>query len=480
MSPPGLREVRPHRRRARPAPGGTTVKQWGGVPRSLLGVLERPVADGLFALLLFGCVVAAGWLIARHDRYWDWTDAGANSLGPESVAIVRRLEAPLRATVFADAEDPRGKVIGRLLERYRRELPGFSLRFVDPQRFPEQARDARVAAAGQVMLDYRGRRETLERISERDLSAAIARLSAARAPWIAVLEGHGERHIEGTAPADLGRLGEELKQRGFSINGLDLMNAPDIPANTDLLIVSRPEIALFPGEAARLAAYLERGGNLLWLVDPGPLNGLEVLADALGIGVLPGIVVDARAAQFQSETAAMAVIAEFPKEPPWAGLKAPALLPGAVAFEDRSGPDWTLEGTLMSGPDSWNETGRIEGKVFRDEVVGERAGPLPVVLALSRPLGEEGRTQRVLVAGDGDFLSNAQLGAFGNRELALAMVRWASAELGLFALPADPAAPVGLALEPGRRLLLGLGALLVLPAFFIVCGFTVRWLRARG
>ena len=456
------------------------MKRFGQVLRSLLGAVHRPLADGLFAVLLFGCVVAAGWLIARHDRYWDWTDAGANTLGPESIAIVRRLEAPLRATVFTDAADPGGRAIGRLLERYRREIPGFSPRFVDPQRFPEQARDARVAAAGQVMLEYRGHRETLERISERELSAAIARLSAARAPWIAVLEGHGERHIEGSAPADLGRFGEELKQRGFSIRGLDLMNAPDVPANTDLLIVSRPEIALFPGEAARLAAYLERGGNLLWLLDPGPLNGLEVLADTLGIGVLPGTLVDARAAQFQSETAAMAVIAEYPKEAPWAGLKAPALLPGALAFEDRAGPDWTLVGTLASSPDSWNETGRIEGKVFRDEVVGERAGPLPVILALSRPLREAGRTQRVLVAGDGDFLSNAQLGAFGNRELALALIRWASADLGLFALPPDPAEPAGLALEPGRRLLLGLGALVVLPGFFIVCGFTVRWLRGRG
>lgn len=452
----------------------------GRTVRAILGALAWPAVDGVFVVLLFGCVVAGGWLIARHDRYWDWTRAGANSLRAESVAILRSLEAPLRATVFSAADSPQGKAIERLLARYRREPPGLSVRFVDPQRFPEQARAARVSVAGQVMLEYRGRRETLEQIGERTLSAAIARLASPRVPWVAVLEGHGERRIDGTAPADLGRFGAELKERGFLVRSLDLTNAPEVPANTDLLVVTTPMIALFPGEAAGLAAYLERGGNLLWLIDPGPLNGLEVFLDALGIEPLPGTVVDSRAAQFESETAAMAVITAFPQDSPGAGLKAPALLPGAVAFADRVGPDWTLEGRLTTGPLSWNETGRIAGNVSRDEVVGEQAGPLPVVLALTRPLGGPGRVQRVLVAGDGDFLSNAQIGAFGNRELALALVRWVSAEGGLYALPPLPSAPAGLVLDPGRRLLLGLGALLILPGFFVVCGFTVRWLRARG
>ncbi|WP_295452984.1 GldG family protein [uncultured Thiodictyon sp.] len=442
--------------------------------------IERPLVDTLFTLLLLACVIAAGWLIARNGHYWDWTGEGANSLSPESAAILKRLDSPLRATVFINPRDPLGKTIERLLARYRRAAPDLKVRFVDPQRFPEQARDAKVSRAGQIMLEYRGRRETLNEVGERALTAAIARLNTTRAPWVAVLEGHGERRINGDGPRDLGRFGQELKDRGFLLRNLDLTSVADVPTNTQLALITNPEIALFPKEADRLAQYLDRGGNLVWLLDPGPMNGLETLTDLLGIGLLPGVVVDPKAAEFESNTAAMAVIADYPDDPLGAGLKAAALLPGAVAFQTRTAPGWTLTGFLSTGAGSWNETGRIEGNIDRDEVVGEQAGPLPVVLALTRPVGTEGQVQRVLIVGDGDFVSNAQINAYGNRALGLKLLRWVSGEESLFALPPNPGPAAGLVLNRTRRLLLGLGSLILLPGLFLMAGLTMRWTRARG
>jgi hypothetical protein len=442
--------------------------------------VERPLADGLFAVLLFAAAIGAGWLAARHDGYWDWTRSRANTLTPETLAILERVEAPVRATVFIDPEDPLGKSIDRLLARYRQALPKLELRFVDPQLFPEQARGAHVSLAGQILLEYRGRRETLSEIGERGVSGAIARLTATRAPWVAAVEGHGERRIDGGSPTDLGRFGRELKERGFLVRSLDLATVKDIPVNTHLLLISTPAIPLFPGEAERLREYVDQGGNLLWLVDPGPQNGLEALAEQLGIAMLPGTVVDAKSSEFQSDTPAVAVISDYPDSPLSEGLKNPALLPGAVAFDTKVAPGWTLAGFLSTGPKSWNETGRIQGTIGLDEVVGEQPGPLPVVLALTRPVGDEGRVQRMLVVGDGDFLSNANLGAYGNRALGLKLLRWLSGEDGLLPLPPLPQAAEALELGNSRRLLLGAGALGLLPALILVGGLAMRWIRSRG
>jgi len=450
------------------------------VPQELVRTLNRPLADALFALLLLGTVIAAGWLAARNDHYWDWTAERSNSLAPESLEILKRVEAPLRATIFIDPQDPLLKTIERLLARYGQVLPDLDVQVVDPQLFPERARNAKVSISGQVLLEYRGRRETLGEIGERAISAAIARLTSTRAPWVAVLEGHGERRIDGESPTDLGRLGKELKERGFLLRPLDLAKVPDLPVNTHLAVISTPQIPLFPGEAERIADYLDRGGNLLWLLDPGPLNGLEVLADLLGIGLLPGTVVDAGAAAFGLDSPAVAVISEYPDDALAEGLREPALLPGAQAFETRVAPGWTLASYLTSGKDSWNETGRIQGEIYRDEIVGEQAGPLPVVLALTRPLDDGGRVQRVLVVGDGDFLSNAQIGTQGNNALGIKLLRWLSGEDGLLALPPVPDPAEGLELTSHRRWLLGLCSLALLPALFLSVGLLVRWVRSRG
>lgn len=445
-----------------------------------LGRLARPLTDVLFLILLLAILIAAGWLAARHDRYWDWTTTGDNSLTPETLAILERLDGPLHATVFADAGSPLGKGIERLLARYRQAAPELVIELVDPQQVPERTRDAGVTLIGQILLDYRGRRETLDEVSERAISAAIARLAQRRAPWVAVVEGHGERAIQGESGADLGRLGAELAERGFLARPLDLSRIETVPLDTRILVLSMPRIPLFPGVAERLLEALERGVNLLWLLDPGDLQGLEPLVEHLGLRMLPGTVVDADAAALGVATPAVAVIASYPAHPLSAGLEIPALLPGSRAFETELAPGWMLDTYLTSGERSWNETGRLDGIIERDEVVGERAGPLPVILALTRPIPREGREQRVLVVGDGDFMSNAQLGAYGNRVLALALLGWLSEPGELTALPPDPAQPSALVLDERERLWIGLGSLVLLPGLFLLIGLGVRWWRWRG
>ncbi|MBV5309421.1 GldG family protein [Chromatium okenii] len=446
--------------------------------------LERPLADAIFVTLLLATVICAGWLAARHDRAWDWTQTASNSLTHESLAIIKRLDAPLRITVFAAADNPLGLRIKRFLARYQRALPTLEINYVDPQRFPEQARDAEVSLIGQLLLEYRGRRETLSDISERAISAAISRLTETRTPWVAVIEGHGERAINSNTPIDLGRFGRELKAQGYLARSLDLTRLKTIPDNTRLVILSTPQISFFPNEVESLTRYLDRGGNLLWLLDPGTLNGLEPLLAQLGLTVLPGVVVDAAAASVGADNPAAAVITDYPNDALGSDLTAPAVLPGCIGFEPTVAPGWTLSSYLATSKQSWNEIGKISNRVDRDELIGEMPGPIPVVLALTRTLPNDGsaaaeREQRVLIVGDGDFLSNAFLSRNGNRALGLRLLRWLSREDALLELPPIPPAAVPLTLNDLQRTLIGLGALVGVPGLFFGMGLIVRWRRGR-
>jgi ABC-type uncharacterized transport system involved in gliding motility auxiliary subunit len=443
-------------------------------------LFERRLVDGLFYVLLAVAVVLAGWLGARHDLYWDWTQTGRNSPSEETVTVLARLSAPLRITVFAERSQPIGQEIAKLLALYRRAKSDLEVAYVDPQRFPEQAREADVSLVGQILLEYRGRRETLDVPSEEALTAAIARIGREERPWIAVLEGHGERSIEGGAAPDLGRFAEILRGRGYRLEPLDLATIATVPENIRLLLLSAPSIALFPGEEQAIIDYLKRGGNLLLLADPGESEGLRPIMDYLGIQELPGLMVDANVAELKIEDPTVAMVADYPDHPVTHGLSQHSLFPGSVAFAAWAAEGWTLATPLQTRKNSWNETGPILGDVIREQGLGELPGPLPLALAMTRPAPQRPGEQRVLVLGDGDFLSNAYLGIAGNRALALRAVQWLTAPEGTALVPTRTFPDRDLTLTATRSLVIGGGALVALPVLFLLAGLIIRWRRRRG
>lgn len=456
--------------------------------------MQRVAADTLFALLLLCIVLLAGWLIGRHDHYFDWSSSGRNSLSAESTAVLDGLEAPLHIVVYAAPEHRVARAVEQLLSRYRKPGIDLSVDYVDPQRFPERARDANVDLIGQLVLEYQGRRETLYSLSESALTNAIARLTTPSSPWLAVLEGHGERAIRGAAGADIGRFAQLLHQRGFRLQPLDLARVPAVPDNTDLLLLSMPSIDLFPGEAQALVRYVEAGGNLLWLMDPAGsgdnLLGLKPLADLLSVSTLPGQLVDAAAAEQGLDTPTFAIVDDWPKHPLGQGLERPAIFPGSLAFEVRPPPGWLLETTLTTGKLSWNETGPVRDEVSRDEGAGELSGPLPVALVLTRPrpgidaavqtTTDPSEQQRVIIVGDGDFLSNAHLADGVNQALALRLARWLSGQQALVAVPQPVSDSDALVLAPVRGWAIVGGGLIGLPALLAAFGIAIRWQRGRA
>ncbi len=448
--------------------------------RQRLARTERRGADLVFALLLVACVLLSGWLIARHDHYWDWTGAGRNSLSAESAGVLAGLGEGLRITVYAPHEHAIARAVDQLLMRYRQLRPDIHVEYVDPGLFPERARDADVRLLGQIALDYHGRHEALGVLSETRLTNAIARLSLEHRPWIAVLEGHGERQIAGAAGPDIGRFAQQLVQRGFRLQPLDLASHATIPDNTDLLLVTTPAIALFPGEVETLKAFVEAGGNLLWLMDPGEPLGLGPLAQLLGIEPLPGQLVDADGSRIQLESPTVALVAHWPAHPLFEGLDQPALFPGSLAFSNRAAADWLLDAELTTGSLSWNETGAIRGRISREERAGERPGPLSLAMLLVRPApGDDRREQRVIVVGDGDFLSNAHVDNGANQALGLRMVQWLAGRENLVRIAPRPSDTDALALTPWRGWAIAGGAVLGLPALLLLTGVLVRARRGR-
>ncbi len=428
----------------------------------------------LFYLLLAAAVGLAGWLGDRHGGAWDWSDAARNSLTPPSTALLQRLDAPLEMISFTPPDPALRRPITEILERYHRARPDLiRIRFVDPARQPALTRELGIRLAGELRLEYRGRGENLRTLDEENISNAIQRLLLQGENWIVAITGHGERRLDGNANHDLGEFGAELKRKGYQVQGLNLAETPDIPANTGLLVIAGPQSEYLPGEAALIQGYLERGGNLLWLLDPGPLHGLEPVARQLGLALLPGTVVDAEAGALGLDDPTVAVVSRYPDHPAVRHFDRLGLFPESAALRVEPPKGWQAAPLLQTQARSWNETGPIRGQIRRDPAAGEEAGPLTLGVAMSR--GD----QRVLLLGDGDFLSNAFLGNAGNLDLGLALVRWLSHDDALIQIPARTAPDQNLELSRSAGLAIGLGFLILLPLALLLTGVLVWWRRQR-
>ena len=405
----------------------------------------------------------------------DLSKYGVNYPAPATAALLQNLDQPVSITAFLPDHPVPRRQIGDLVERLGRTGAKIDLSFVDPAREPGRTRAAGVRKAGSLQISYAGRSERVEYADEAHFAEALLRLSRQGAPWIVTLTGHGERQFSGAAPSDLGRFGALIEQRGYRLLALSLTDTPQLPENAALVVLAAPTTDLTAAELDALDAWLEAGGNLLWLTEDARPHRLSA---QLGLAPLPGIVVDAMAANLGYETPAVAVSARHPSHPVTAGLDAPVVVPQARGWLIQPRDDWRSDTLLRSSPQSWNETGALSGRIKRDTEHDERAGPIALAVALSRtsPKGP----QRIAVIGDADLLSDAFLGQHANRDFGTALIHWLTAESKLVGVPPDrtPDGRLGWS-APTAAALMAI-QVIGLPLLLVLFGLRIRHVRRKS
>jgi ABC-type uncharacterized transport system involved in gliding motility auxiliary subunit len=442
--------------------------------------------NALHALLLVAIALALGFLSTRYGFVHDVSRAQRLSLGTESVRLLESLDSPVSVISYARPQGELRRTIRDFIARYQRIKPDLGLEFVDPDADPDAMREAGVQIDGELELRYQGRSERLKVLGEAELSSALLRLSRAHERLVAFLEGEGERNPAGIANADLGQFGEALIQRGVRSLNLALALNATVPDNVDLLVIASPRVALPEAAARELVDYVERGGHLLWLLEPGEDNGLDALAEALSLRVLPGTIVDGAGQAMGIEDPSFVAVNRYATHAALDGFDLATLFPKPAALAQIAPPRWDFQSLLKSSAQSWNETGHIPqageaaGNVRYDGANGELAGPLDFGFALTRLSPRPGAgEQRVVVIGDGDFLSNSFLGNGGNRELGTRLFDWLLVDDALITIPERSAEDRSIALGESTLAVLSFGFLIGLPLLLIGTGLVIWRLRRR-
>lgn len=443
---------------------------------------SRRLLDLLLILALLAVLGMLGWLSLRYDRALDLSALQRNSASPETRALLQQLDRPLH--VVAWLGDPALEAaVARSLERYRRVRPElFRIEFANPDLEPERARAEGVRRAGVLILHYGDRSTRLTTLDEAHMANALQRLLRQGEDWAVMLGGHGEPTPDDSGPQGISAWQKALEDSGIRLRQIGLARMADLPANARMLVLFGPERDLLPGEVTLIEQWLRQGGNLLWLQDPGPLHGLEPLTRTLPVRLPPGTVVDASTQVHQLigiDNPLVIPAMDRADHPVTRPLQGPVLLPLARAVQpaEDARTDWSATVLLRSLPRSWVEQGPLDGAVGFDLDQGDLLGPVPLAVALERRIGD--KTQRVAIIGDSQFPRNAWIGRGDNRELALALANWLSADDRLIGLQPRPAPDSRLALSRAQAIAIAIGFLFVLPGLLLAIGAILLWRRRR-
>ena len=440
--------------------------------------------NALLIVLLMGIVGVLAWLSTRYDYQSDWTASGRHTLSAASIALLNQTKGPVTVSAFVRAVDGNRKSIAEMIARYQRHKADIQLMFVDPTTAPNQVRDEGVSADGELVLRYAGRKEIIRDISEQSITNALQRLLRSGERWIVFLEGHGERNPQGRANHDLGDWVRQIEAKGFKAQTLNLATHGQIPDNTTTLVIAGPQLDLLPGEVTLIQRYLAQGGGLLWLSDPGSLHGLTPIARLVGVEFLPGVIVDPSVQVYSINNPAFALAADYGNHAITRGFNVITLFPIASGLKITAPEGWQSQPFIITGERSWAETGPLAGEIRYTENE-DIAGPLTLGASISRDVlngtGRDDKThiqQRVVVLGDGDFLSNAYLGNGGNLNLGMNIMNWLSRDETLIAIPVKTAPDLNLTLSPVASGIIAVTFLFGIPTLLAGSGLLI-WARRR-
>ncbi len=444
-------------------------------------------------------IILSGIQSYRYNFVFDWTYNKKNSLSPATIAMLKTIKTPVTINSYT-ANNSIKSQIQQLIKPYQYNNSQIQLSFIDPAQQPEAVRQLGIQVDGELVIRVAERTEHLTEINEEKISNTLVKLSRQSLKTVYFISGHGERSFIRKANFDLSSLSDILIRQGFTIKQGNVLDLSKLVRSNDIVVLAGPTSRFFEGEVAVLIELLDQGINFLWLVDPpawdythDDLYGLEVLAEYFGIEFSDGIVVDPQTQSLKLERPDFAIISDYISQHPISSrIKQTTLFPQASAIDPLAeNNDYKFEAFLLSSEQSWLETGVIKGTVRYDQD-RDIAGPLILAATLQRNVERETSTsgefdddddslyqQRVVVVGDGDFISNRYLANGGNMALGVNIFNWLSEDEQLISIAPRFYPDQLIELSQTQLVILGLGFFIAFPILFLLTGLFIIYKRKR-
>lgn len=429
----------------------------------------------------------------RYTGYWDVTAAQVNTIHPNTQQIMKELgNEPLEVTLYTNLlgggamqgfPEKRNDYLSDVWDPYIRFKPDIRFNYVyyydydssidagsyrrmfpgkNTKQMAEQMADGydtklSLFETPQAMhkkidllpenyrlvmqLKYKGQTTFLRTFDdnifwplEMQVAPALKRLLQAKMPKLLFVTGDLERSIYKRGEREY-RLHSIAKDFRFSLINLGFdadtisLATDNIPPDITALVLADPKTDLSAAAMDKIKQYIDHGGNMLILGEPGKQDKLNPLLQQLGVQLMEGILIEPSKDEMPHMvkpyvTTAGANLAD---EQDFLDMKRTgdtikALMPGATAIAYTANGPFTASRLLMTTGHTWLKAGKLvtdsTAPVYSPQE-GDIKGAFPTALALTRQVNN--RQQRIIVCGDADLMSNLRNGGVF---LSRAMYSW--------------------------------------------------------
>lgn len=447
---------------------------------------KEGMSMGVLILLLLAVLIVVNYLGVKHYKTWDFSTAQTNTLSDQSVKLIKALDTDLKVLFFykkgVEGNEENRRLFRELIKKYQDQSPKVQLDFVEVNERPDLAKEYGVdKGSGVVFLDYKGRRNRIERIDEQEFTSALVKVTREQNKTIYFTVGHGEKNLNDNREGlGLGSLKLMLENNRYTVKELPLIQNAKIPEDADVIVVAGPIQGFQDFEIAALENYLKNGGSLFLAIESQNTAGLEKLVSKLGVqfennyvlnvvdtvmgrGINQGPTMGAVFSESNKITKGFGrsevTLFRFPQ-----GLKKVQVPEGLVVDEIvKTTPNAVANNSMQIRGEG------VEGTyVLMDEVTGRWPGS-----------DEKAKAFAAIIAGDVDFMTNQMLYQNLNRDLVLNSIAALAKEESLISItPKEPQATQMLMTETKFAVFL---FAFIIPLPILLLGASIGlWLRRRN
>jgi len=446
--------------------------------------LQYRIQHIIFVVLLLACIGAAGWFSNVYNLRSDWTTGSRHSLSTDTLQLLEQLPFEIKLRSYQTDNPTLTTAITEILNRYKNKKPDFSFELINPDIFIARAKTDNIQRYGQTIIEYNGQIERIEKLSEEAITNALIRLQRGTKPGVLFLSQHGERSIHDNSATGYSQLSKQLSNKGFDVSNINLIK-DTLNIDNSVLVLGSIKQPLLESEQQKIQSFIKKGGQLLWLQDPEPEQSQLNIATDLNIHFIDGVVIDNNpevSSMLNLSHPAIIPVLEYHRHPITEKMQYFTLFTSAVAITSNNTKDnsWISTDLLITSASSWSETTGL-GQIVEYNKQDDFAGPLSIGIALQRQIetNPEKTSQRVVVIGDSDFISNNNIGQGANLDFILNTFNWLTANDKLISIAPKNAPDLQLNLTAPVAAVIGLVFLIFMPLVFFISGGVIWFKRHK-